>query len=65
MKYKVKHLTGDIFQVYSIPKEKEPLVHDGTGMSMPWELQEEILYTGWLSECEAYIRLKENDKVDF
>ena len=53
MKYIVEHLQNDIYQVI------EDHEHDNIPYMMP------VVFQGTLSDCEAYIRLKQNENVEF
>ena len=55
MKYKVEHLQSDTYQV------------SGYATIDQWDDDEEatIYFQGSLSDCESYIRLKQNENVDF
>ena len=60
MKHRVEHLQDNTYQVYDI-------------FQGPDELYDDVLaahynspqYQGSLSDCEAYVRLKQNENVEF
>jgi hypothetical protein len=55
MKYRVDFFIGDIYKVFKLDNYPEN------------ETDENYYYVfqGSLSDCEAYIRLKQNDNVEF
>ena len=53
-KYTVENLSGNTYQILDI----EYSYYDGvTGVN--------VLFQGSLSDCESWIRLKENESIDF
>lgn len=54
MKYRVGHLQSDTYQVTCIRDSH----YDGI-------IAIDTLFQGSLSDCEAWIRLKQNENVDF
>ena len=53
MKYIVEHLQNNVYQVI-----------DGTDIGSNF-YERHVLFQGTLSDCEAYIRLKQNENVEF
>ena len=53
MKYRVEHLQNNVYQVI----DRADIESDF--------YERHILFQGTLSDCEAYIRLKQNDNVEF
>jgi len=60
-KYRVQHYIDNIYEVLEVNKLIEGQSWDG------WDdyYDDVSVFKGSLSDCEAYIRLKENENVDF
>lgn len=61
MKFRVEHLQGDTYQVFEHVRYDEIITkREATGRE--WD---DRVFQGSLSDCEAYIRLKQNETIDF
>jgi len=60
MKYRLEHLQDYTYQVFDIFQGPPELFDD-----LLAEKYASPIYQGSLSDCEAYIRLKQNENVEF
>lgn len=62
-KYRVRFFIGDQYQVFekNVPDTKVKRKYQDDDESDEWK----PVFQGTLGDCESYIRLRENDSVDF
>lgn len=67
MRYKVERLQDDTYQVFITDWDEQTELFMLSYGDDPedFERETELVYQGSLTDCEAYIKLKENVNVDF
>lgn len=67
MRYRVESLQDDVYQVFITDWDEQTklLMLSYGDEPEDYERETELVFQGSLTDCEAYIRLKENENVDF